>query len=629
MISVDVSTGDDNSLIFVDERPSATPSVSVAPSSSPSAEPSVSPAPSYSPSAEPSVSAAPSDRILGSISGNVSEDVDNNDTGDVDLAGVTVKLLENGVEVATTVTDSNGDYFFYDVPVGNYVVMQVNLPGFLDVTDSDGVNDNMIAVTVNLGQNVTDRDFVDEQERTIRGKVLEDIDNNDTGDDPIPNVVVRLVDENGVVVQETVTNSQGLFEFTGVPPGMYTVREVNPPGFVDVGDSDGGDPNVISVDVSSGDDSSLIFVDERPSATPTVSVVPSDSPSSNPTGSSVPSIAPSSKPSVSTAPSRSPSSEPSVSVNPTIAGSAAPSRSVAPSGSPSEEPTVSGSPSTSPSDEPSVSPRPSSSPSEEPTRSPEPTNSSSEAPTVSSFPSSSPSSDPTGSFAPSESPSVGRRRDLEYSGFDGEVKPSPEDVKSDCAEASKLVDVHSVAVDQCVLGVFGVFDESPIALESQNGDSVTFTVKQVWKGTASRKNVSGTGTQESIDWFAADYEAADGSLQCSRYTDVAFGKVATLTAQCSDGWAIIDLYARHHDLFGQQDGSGVLVPSACQGSMDGKSTCHFRYVLKCSPSRCSPAKGASTSAKPMRESGVWKRRNHEQRYVDQFMNSLKKFFFGF
>ena len=34
---------------------------------------------------------------------------------------------------------------------------------------------------------------------------------------------------------------------------MYTIKEVTPGRFVDVGDSDGGDPNIISVPVTTRD----------------------------------------------------------------------------------------------------------------------------------------------------------------------------------------------------------------------------------------------------------------------------------------------------------------------------------------------------------------------------------------
>ena len=147
----------------------------------------------------------------------MSEDLDNNDTGDVDLSGVTITLYDaNGDVVATRLTDTEGNYVFYDLPSGDYTVIETNLPGYLDVSDVDGPNDNTINVPLGRGENVTGRDFVDELGRTISGTVLEDVDNYNTGDQPIVSAVVELFDEEGSLVNSTTTNEDGFFEFVGV-----------------------------------------------------------------------------------------------------------------------------------------------------------------------------------------------------------------------------------------------------------------------------------------------------------------------------------------------------------------------------------------------------------------------------
>jgi hypothetical protein len=50
-----------------------------------------------------------------------------------------------------------------------------------------------------------------------------------------------------------------------ITPGQYIVREVQPTGYVNVGDSDGGNLNEIVIDVSREDSTQLLFVDELPS----------------------------------------------------------------------------------------------------------------------------------------------------------------------------------------------------------------------------------------------------------------------------------------------------------------------------------------------------------------------------
>ena len=168
VITVDVGTGDSTDSVFVDERPSSAPSVS--------ASPTTRTAPSSFPSTSSGPSSAPSGVQLGSISGNVSGDTDNNDAGDVNLNDVPIKLLDSsGGLVATTATDANGNYVFYDVPFGTYAVMETNIASFpFDVSDNDGGDLNMIAVTINpaYGANSTGNDFVDEPSRTISGCLL-------------------------------------------------------------------------------------------------------------------------------------------------------------------------------------------------------------------------------------------------------------------------------------------------------------------------------------------------------------------------------------------------------------------------------------------------------------------------
>ena len=57
----------------------------------------------------------------GNISGTVREDLDNNNTGDTPIAGVTVVLKDaSGAPIATTTTDANGNYFFRTIKAGPY-----------------------------------------------------------------------------------------------------------------------------------------------------------------------------------------------------------------------------------------------------------------------------------------------------------------------------------------------------------------------------------------------------------------------------------------------------------------------------------------------------------------------------
>ncbi|KAI2495278.1 oxidoreductase [Fragilaria crotonensis] len=220
---------------------------------------------------------APLDPVLGSIAGNVTLDTDNDDVGDAVLADILV-LLQNdiGSVLATTITDSLGNYVFHNLPPGQYLVNQTNVEsGLLDVKDRDGGNPNIIAVGLGSGENSTGNDFVDEPCRQIIVDVEEDTDNDGNGDKPIPLVKVELrapiSDTTDVILLNFRTDNSGKIDFQCVPPGKYKLVQFNNRGYLDVGKPDGGNPNVVNVDVTKGNSLGNRFVDRLP---PTRAPVP-------------------------------------------------------------------------------------------------------------------------------------------------------------------------------------------------------------------------------------------------------------------------------------------------------------------------------------------------------------------
>jgi len=182
------------------------------------------------------------------ISGKVLEDLDNDNTGDKPLVGVMVELRSaNGTVIAKTTSDSNGDFFFNGFPPGKYTVVEYNPKGYTDVSPS------VIPLDTSKGDaNVT---IVDEPVRSISGNVMEDKNNDDTGDKPLVGVLVELRSANGTVIAKTTSDSNGSFSFKDLPPGKYTVVEHNPKGYTDV------TPSVIPVDTSKAD-ANVTIVDE-------------------------------------------------------------------------------------------------------------------------------------------------------------------------------------------------------------------------------------------------------------------------------------------------------------------------------------------------------------------------------
>ena len=235
------------------------------------------------------------DEKLGSISGNVTSDDNNDDIGDTNLEGVTVDLLDDsGAVIATDTTDAAGNYSFTDLPTGEYQVRETNLPDFSDVNEFDSDdsdildeeaelpgenNDNLIPVSLAPGESDIGNDFVDEKLGSISGNVTSDDDNDDIGDTNLEGVTVELLDDSGAVIDTTLTDAAGNYSFTDLPTGEYQVRETNLPDFSDVNefdsdvtDTDDNDAelpgenndNIIPVSLAPGEsDIGNDFVDEQ------------------------------------------------------------------------------------------------------------------------------------------------------------------------------------------------------------------------------------------------------------------------------------------------------------------------------------------------------------------------------
>ncbi|MEL7079604.1 MAG: SdrD B-like domain-containing protein, partial [Cyanobacteria bacterium J06582_2] len=187
---------------------------------------------------------------LGHISGNVKSDDDDNDTGDTNLAGVTVELIADGNIISTTITDGSGDYQFDDLLPGDYQVRQINLTGYGDVTDT------VLDITIGAGETSIGNDFVDELGH-ISGNVKSDDDDNGTGDTNLAGVTVELIDSNGNVLSTTTTDVDGNYEFSDILPGNYQVRQTNLTGYGDV------TPTTVNINLGAGEtNTGNDFVDE-------------------------------------------------------------------------------------------------------------------------------------------------------------------------------------------------------------------------------------------------------------------------------------------------------------------------------------------------------------------------------
>ena len=180
------------------------------------------------------------------ISGNVYLDQNRDktkNTGDIDLSGVTVKLLDkDGNVVGNTTTDADGNYSFTGLNDGTYTV-QVDKTGPLadkeQTEDPSGKTDSRSqAITfTRTDPDVTNVNFGYADNYSIHGLVYRDGDRDETHgatEKGYANQTVELRDKDGKVVATTTTDENGAYSFSKLPAGDYTVKVVKDGALTDL-----------------------------------------------------------------------------------------------------------------------------------------------------------------------------------------------------------------------------------------------------------------------------------------------------------------------------------------------------------------------------------------------------------
>lgn len=219
----------------------------------------------------------------GSIRGRVHVDTDGDcepNESEAPIAGVEMQLLnEVGEVIATTLTDTNGEYAFEGLRPGNYSVRQVQPGGYFDggyhINSGNGspFGANTIGdIQLGSNANLIHYDFCEIPPAKLSGYVFIDgapilavsglpsdlstlRDGQRTPDDtPLPGVTLELRQgfsgdpifgtealpgyyPDGPI--RTVTDASGYYEFDGLPGGSYAVVEVQPSGVIDSLDTQG------------------------------------------------------------------------------------------------------------------------------------------------------------------------------------------------------------------------------------------------------------------------------------------------------------------------------------------------------------------------------------------------------
>ena len=212
-----------------------------------------------------------------SLHGTVFHDRNNNgvqDAGEEGIEGVRIMLTDaDGNVVGDVVTDAAGDYWFTDLIPGEYTVMEFQPDDFIDGIDAIGTVDGItngdipendkFTVVLDSGDEGINYDFGEIQEASISGRVHVDVNGDctyDEGtDERLAGVTLQLLDADGAVIAETISDANGNYSFGGLPPGEYAIRQIQPDGLFsgdEFAGSNGGEEseNLLSTIVlSSGD----------------------------------------------------------------------------------------------------------------------------------------------------------------------------------------------------------------------------------------------------------------------------------------------------------------------------------------------------------------------------------------
>ncbi|MGL4944262.1 MAG: SdrD B-like domain-containing protein [Thermoguttaceae bacterium] len=203
-------------------------------------------------------------RILGSLSGTVYEDADNNgeiDSGEKRLEGVRVELCifnaATGKFESTgifTSTDANGNYSFDGLVPGTYCVTRATTPdGYCDGKETLGDHGGTVSTTDPRMFNITvvgdeasvNYNFGLGLQGSISGYVFVDPNGNghkDTGENGIAgvNVTLYVLKEDGTYAKTTktaTTDADGFYKFTELCPfKTYAVFETQPDAYDDDAD---------------------------------------------------------------------------------------------------------------------------------------------------------------------------------------------------------------------------------------------------------------------------------------------------------------------------------------------------------------------------------------------------------
>ncbi|MBA4251862.1 MAG: hypothetical protein C0425_08355 [Chlorobiaceae bacterium] len=186
---------------------------------------------------------------VGSICGIKFNDINGNgvlDDGETGLPNWPITLVLSGSAAMTTVTDARGNYCFTKLKPGSYTVSEVNQSGWIQTAPST------LTYSFNLGsgQNRTGINFGNKVDNNVSvgsicGIKYNDLNGNGVQDRDEPGLPEWQINIGGRVDKTVITDRNGNFCFTDLPPGDYKVAEEMVTGWIQTAPPSPGVYNVL------------------------------------------------------------------------------------------------------------------------------------------------------------------------------------------------------------------------------------------------------------------------------------------------------------------------------------------------------------------------------------------------
>lgn len=201
------------------------------------------------------------------LHGHVYYDANNNgvfDSGETGIGGAKViiqYLPTTGAQPAAieVFTNADGSWSATGLRPGAYRVTEVTPAGYLDGLDRAGdaggtatnPGDLISGVFLAGGQIGRNYDFGELLPATLSGRVHADLNGDcifQAGEPLLAGVQVQLLDGAGNLLQTATTDANGVYKFSNLAPGTYSVFEVQPSGYFDGGEEVGSAGGTVTGD---------------------------------------------------------------------------------------------------------------------------------------------------------------------------------------------------------------------------------------------------------------------------------------------------------------------------------------------------------------------------------------------